>query len=234
MRVLCVAAHPDDEVLGCGGTLARHVDEKDVVSVLVVTDGVRSRYVDGNGFKEAKSLDAALTARHDECEAACVELRVERLRRLDNGLTFPDQGLDTVPLRLLAARIAAVVVAERPDVVYTHWHGDANQDHRAVAQAVLIATRPLKDDTVGLMRLLAFEVPESTAIGSPAFSPTVFVSLTHDQVCRKLAALACYESERRSWPHPRSETAVEAFVRARGSESRAGYAEAFVLLREVR
>ena len=222
--VLAVFAHPDDETLACGGTLARHAREGATVRVLTFTDGVSSR---------GKDPDAAATRRR-EYEAACGTLGAEIVTPVREPDGFPDQQLETVPLTDLSRIIAAVIVDTDATTVYTHWLHDLNADHRRVAEAVLVATRPVAGSTV--RRVLAAEVPESTsqAFGAPAFAPTVFVALRASDIEAKASALTCYASERRAWPHLRSVAAVQQRAAYWGGVAGVAAAEALVLLREVR
>ncbi len=224
MNILCVAAHADDETLGCGATLARHAADGDTVRVMSpFTDGVSSRVTDSD--------DA--TVRYREWLAAIEALGV---RRLGTAFSygFPDQALDTVPMLSLAKTVENALRVFDPDVIYTHWHGDLNRDHQCVAEAVLVATRAAAGSTVG--RVLAFEVPETTsqALGLGAsFEPNVYVDVSA-QITTKIRALRCYASERRLTPHLRSEQGVVTQAGARGGEAGVDFAEAFVLMREVR
>lgn len=224
MIVAVIVAHPDDEVLGCGGAIARHVADGDTVHVLTYTDGVSSR-----GALEDAAV--AIGTRAMEHGHAARVLGLTSWRGV-TGPAFRDQQLDTSGLLTLAREASRAVDEWAPAVVYTHWPHDLNQDHRAVAQAVLIATRPW---SCGVRRVLACEVPESTAaaFGGPAFAPNWYVPLDDTQVAVKLRALAAYQSERRDWPHPRSESQVRSLSEARGAAVGVPYAEAFVLLREV-
>ena len=218
MNVLCVAAHPDDETIGCGGTLARHAEAGDDVKVIFHTDGISSRKPnDGN----------AINSREVECLKA---LRVLSVASWRYG-NFYDQEMDRESIKKVADCVKDCIDMFHPDVIYTHWPHDLNQDHRVVAKATLIATRTW---AAGVSRLLAFEVPESTgqAFASRRFAPNFYVDITA-HVDRKCKALACYESELRHAPHPRSEIMVRAKAAVRGSEAGCMYAEAFVLLREV-
>lgn len=245
-NVLVVAAHMDDEVLGCGGTIARHAAAGDNVSVIWFTDGVGSR---------SDSPSDAVQVRRREAAAAWKAMRAGNLSRLHKGGTYaqsgskrgqlvgptgglwwwardyPDQRLDTVPLAQLAEDIANAIRCSEAHVVYTHWPHDLNQDHRAVSQATLVASRAW---TGRAPRLLAYEVSETTeqAFGATRFAPTVFIDITKF-VDRKVAALECYVSECRHAPHPRSWPMVYAQAAVRGSTVGVSYAEAFALLREV-
>ena len=221
MRVLVVSAHPDDETLGAGGAMALHTRRGDEVAVLILTDGV--------------------TARHDVTEPqraaarkACGLLGAKDVRF--GGL--PDQRLDAGPLLDVIKPISEVVAELRPEVVYTHHRGDANQDHRAVFAATLVAVRPFGQCPV--RRVLSYEVASSTEWGPPfsewAFQPNVFldISATLDT---KLAALDAYretfESEIKPFPHPRSPEAVRIYAQQRGVTVGMRAAEAFALVREL-
>lgn len=222
-RVLAVLAHPDDEVLGCGGTLAKHTAAGDCIAVQWFTDGVGSR---GGSLsvRWAEAL-AALRALGLRPDADDVSLRP--------APKYADQMLDQASLLQLARDITEHIESFYPDVIYTHWPGDLNQDHRRVAEAVLVATRLVAGSKV--RRVLACEIPESTsqAFGGPAFAPSVFIALERAHVDAKLAALECYASERRERPHLRNRVAVEARTEYWGGVSGVHNAEAFVLLREV-
>ena len=216
MKVVGIFAHADDECLGAGGALAKHAMGGDDVSLVFFTDGVTSR---------APHDHEAVTRRRLECDVAARALGITG--DMFHG-DLADQELDMVALVDLSRRVLSA------DIIYTHWIGDVNQDHRRVAEAVLIATRPCAGSTV--KRVLACEIVESTsqAFGLlPPFVPTVFVSLDDDAAERKLSALACYGSERRAWPHPRSVQAVRQRMEMWGGVAGVARAEVFVLVREI-
>jgi N-acetylglucosamine malate deacetylase 1 len=218
--VLVVAAHPDDEALGCGGTIARHIAAGDAVHVLFVADGVRGR---GEGRD-------AIAQRRANCHHALALLGVKEPSFLD----LVDQKLDATPLYDVTTAIENATRDLRPDVVYTHHAGDLNADHRVVSQAVLTAFRPLPG-AAGRC-IYGFEVASSTewAFGSTGedFRPARFVdiSATFDA---KMAALRAYDGEMRNFPHARSYKAVEALAVWRGATVGVPYAEAFTVFREV-
>jgi LmbE family N-acetylglucosaminyl deacetylase len=220
MRVLTVAAHPDDETLGAGGTMAWHAERGDTVWALVLTDGVTSRH-------DRVELQA-------ECaERACKVLGVERL--VLAGL--PDQRLDTLTLLDVITPIERCIEQLRPDVVLTHFMGDVNEDHRLVARATLVATRPVPGTSV--RRVCSFEIPSSTDWAPPipgsVFAPNLYVDIS-GSLETKLAAMACYadtfHSEVRPFPHPRSMQALTAYAHRHGAASGLLAAEPFMLLRE--
>lgn len=218
-RVLVVGAHPDDEILGVGGTLAQHVRDGDEVHAVVVADGATSRY---RGDMVSVLADSAARAAK---VLGLASLRMEGL---------PDQRLDALPLVEVTQTIEAIVDEVRPRFVYTHFPGDVNADHGVVAKATWVASRPYVAPY--LHRFAVFETPSSTEWAWPTdgtgFTPCLFVDITAT-LEQKLAAMDCYESELRPYPHPRSDQALR--ERAAGWGSKVGRAavEAFQVLREV-
>jgi LmbE family N-acetylglucosaminyl deacetylase len=220
MKILVIAAHPDDELLGLGGTLARHVADGDEVTAVIVSEGASARYATGAEDLLRSSGRAA---------AAVLGLRDLRF------LGLPDQRLDAGPIIDVIQPIERVVDDVRPDVVYTHHWGDINRDHRIVNEAVLVACRPVGADYP--RSLLFFETPSSTEWSSTdpscQFTPNVFVDIGAT-IEKKLEAMACYTSELRPAPHPRSLEALRSRAEYWGQIVGRAYAEAFVLAREVR
>jgi LmbE family N-acetylglucosaminyl deacetylase len=219
MNVLIVAAHPDDEVLGCGGVTVRHVERGDRVYVVVVT----------RGFPEIFSPEI------DEED----RLHAREAHEILGGagiffLDFPAPRLDTVPGHELADALREVIFSVNADVVYTPFGGDLHTDHKATYLATLVASRPVNNCPV--RRLLCYETLSETDWASPlddsAFKPTVFVDIS-DVLERKLQALACFRNELKQPPHPRSLRAIEALARVRGSTAGLMAAEAFMLVREI-
>lgn len=220
-EVLVVAAHPDDEVLGCGGAIARHARAGDTVTIVIVGEGITSR-PDGQRA-ELDALTKAAQRASALLGAASLEL-----------LGLPDNRLDAMPLLDLIQRIEAVKAKRSPAIVYTHHAGDLNVDHRRVHEAVVTAFRPLPG--VKPATLLFFEVPSSTewqtAGSAPPFSPNWFVDIAATLEA-KLAALGAYASEMRPWPHPRSAEAVTHLARWRGASIGRPAAEAFMTGRHI-
>ena len=216
-QILVVAAHPDDEVLGCGGTLAKHVDSGDDVSILFLSDGETSR----------TSSDILL--RQEMARNACLKLQVSEL----DFLSFPDNQMDQVPLLNIAKEIERKIATVKPSIVYTHWVGDLNVDHRICHQAVHTACRPQPGCCV--KKILCFEVRSSTEWGlmsEPLFAPN-YHSDIEGYLSVKLVALSEYHSEMRAFPHTRSIEAIDALARHRGSAVGLEAAEAFVLTRAI-
>lgn len=223
MSILVVAAHPDDEVLGAGGMMARHVAQGDPVTVLILGTGLSSRLDSPEQLE-----DTALNALKLDARKAMQVLGVTDVRLHD----FPDNRFDTVPLLDIVKVIEQVVEDVQPETIYTHFPGDLNIDHQQTAQAVLTACRPQPGTLV--KRILAMEVPSATGWNDPAlaFSPTVFcdISGTIDQ---KVEAMAAYGAEVRDWPHARSLEGVRSRSRTWGCQVGFEAAEPFVLLREL-
>jgi LmbE family N-acetylglucosaminyl deacetylase len=225
-RVLVIAAHPDDEILGCGATAARLVADGHDVVFAILGEGLTSRSAD------REATDAShLKILHQQAHAAAAKVGVKQvvLHKL------PDNRLDTVPLLEVVKLVEDLIAQLQPHVIYTHHGGDLNIDHGIIHRAVLTATRPIAGDTV--REVYAFEVPSSTEwsfqrIG-PVFRPNVFVDVTATLEA-KIAAMECYASEARRFPHPRSPEALRAIAARWGSVAGCGAAEAFELVRCVR
>lgn len=220
-RVLCVVAHPDDEVLGVGGTLALHAEAGSDVTVLIMSEGEQEKLA---------STPRCQTRRECALEAA-------KAMGVGNVVfhDFPDQRLDEVPFIDLIKAVEAALSTYRPTVVYTHHSGDANTDHQVVFKAVYAACRPMTALGSTVERLLTFETPSSTdqapQLGGYVFTPMTFVDV-EPVWGRKLKALECYPTEMIGGKHPRSFDYIEALARVRGGHSGYLLAEAFVPVRE--
>ena len=219
MNVLVVAPHMDDEVLGCGGTIARHVAAGDSVHVVVVANRVY-----GNTY------DAEADARERACtEAARKVLGYQKL----SFLGLPDEQLDRGVQDVLIP-LEAVYNETQPDVLYGNFPGDNNQDHRGVFGAVRILGRAASRHRA--RRFLLYETPSSTEQSPPLvdclFAPNFFVNI-ENELQQKLDAMACYVTETRlPFPHPRSAEALTVVAKNRGIESGFRAAEAFMVLRD--
>lgn len=220
--IAIVVAHPDDEVLGFGGTIARHADGGDAVRILCLATGLAAR--DADNAPDAGALEAL----REQARSAAEVLGAAGIAFAE----FPDNRMDSVALLDIVKRVEAFLRETGASRVYTHHAGDLNIDHRICAQAVLTACRPLPGATV--RRILAGEVQSSSEYTTPKerFQPASYVDISA-QLDRKCAALACYRDELRDWPHPRSLKAVRHLAHLRGSEAGLEAAEAFVLLREI-
>lgn len=221
MTTLVVAAHPDDEVLGCGGTMAALTDAGEEVHVVLLGEGATSR---DDGASEVDALRRS-------SDAAAAVLGVASVSRFD----LPDNRFDTVPMLEVAKLLEQVVDRLAPHTVYCQHGGDLNVDHQITFRATLTATRPMPGQPV--REVLAFEVASSTEWAfqqfEPRFAPAVFhdVSATLD---RKIDALLAYEQELRPFPHPRSVEGIRAVAVRWGAVVGTAAAEAFALVRSVR
>lgn len=223
--VLVVAAHPDDEVLGCGGTIAKLRASRRDVHVLILADGESSR----TGLTSAAAADS-IADRTSAAQRACAVLDCSSLE----VLRLPDNRLDDIDLldvvRIVEERIRTVA----PTTVFTHHVGDVNVDHRIVHEAVLAASRPQLGCPV--KELYFFEVPSSTEWRPPQsgtpFVPSLWVDISA-VIGIKRKALECYAKELRPFPHPRSIEAVEALATWRGATVGASAAEAFIVGRQI-
>ena len=222
--VLVLAAHPDDEVLGCGGTIAKYIHDGSKVHVAFLADGVYSRSGStGDLVQEKESRRAA-------AKAALHILGVDSVS-FDE---FPDNRMDSVPTLEVAKVIEGLIDLYKPKIVFTHHHGDVNIDHRKVYEATVVACRPQPNNSVKL--ILCYEVVSSTEWQLPlagnSFSPDWFVDISVFLEL-KLQSLAQYEFELRSWPHPRSIDGVRVLANWRGTAIGVNAAEAFVLGRNI-
>lgn len=219
--VLVVAAHADDEALGCGGALAKHVAAGDKVHVVFVADGVTSRA--GAGQED-------LARRQRATETARKILGISTMAFLDQ----PDNRLDSLPLLDIVQPLEAIIGKLAPEIIYTHHYGDLNVDHRLAHQAVMTACRPLPGSTV--REIFAFEVMSSTewsSAGLAPFLPNYFVDISaHIEV--KMQALDAYELEMRVPPHSRSIEHLRCLANHRGYCVGVDAAEAFMVMRVLR
>jgi LmbE family N-acetylglucosaminyl deacetylase len=219
MKHLILAPHPDDEVLGCGGAMARAAARGEEVHVAVVTRGAADKY-------PAEAVDRIRA----ELREAHERLGVSSVRFLD----FPAPRLDAVPRSELADALAAAIREVEPDWLYVPHHGDIHADHGAVYHAALVAARPHPERR--LERILAYETPSETEWSPPhaaaAFLPTVYVDIS-DWLERKLEAMSRYQSQLRPAPQARSLEAIAALARHRGATIHCAAAEAFQLVREI-
>lgn len=218
--ILVIAAHADDEVIGCGGTIARHVAEGCSVHVVFMADGVTSRPDAETGEPQVRQFAA---------QQALAILGAHHTQ----SLGLPDNRMDSLPLLEIVQQLEPIINQVCPHLIYTHYHGDLNVDHRITHQAVMTACRPVPGQSVKEIR--CFEVLSSTEWGGPAFTPfepEIFVDIS-SYLDIKCAALAAYGCEMRDEPHSRSIAHAEILARHRGHCVGLKAAEAFVLARKV-
>jgi LmbE family N-acetylglucosaminyl deacetylase len=222
-KILVIAAHPDDEVLGMGGTIARLTDEGNDVHLLIVTDGSSSQYRDDPNLKSIIDEKKRETAESS---------RILGIKSITYS-NLPDMKLDSIPHVEVNKAIEEVVERLQPDTVYTHFWGDVNMDHQRVYQSTLVAVRPTANQSVHAV--YCYSVPSSTEwspyIPTMVFMPNLFVSI-EKYVEVKKTALSSYTTELRPYPHPRSIEYIQKQDEAVGLRGGMGPVERFVLLRK--
>ena len=215
-KVLVIAAHPDDEILGGGATFAKRVRQGDEVHAVVVCEGETVRFM-----SQGKDVGQQEHAQKAAAVIGFTSFRCLKLR---------DQGLDTYSQIDLNRRFEQLIDELRPSVVYTHFAGDINRDHQVTHDSVMVATRPSRDF---IREVLAFETPSATGLWTKhCFNPDTFEVVT-DTLDIKLAAMACYETEAPAFPHPRSIEALRHRAHYWGNIIHRPAAEAFVTLRRI-
>ena len=218
-KILVIAAHPDDEILGVGGVIAKHVSEGDSVFICILSEGATARYSSEN-----------VTTLKEYATHASEILGVKKLY----FSSMPDQKLDTLPLLEVTQTIEQYIKDISPHIIYTHHSGDINKDHRIVFDATMVAARPTPDNKV--KKIYCYETPSSTEWGPSSikpFKPNVYVDI-EKFIDVKLKAMEAYTSELRDYPHPRSIEALRIISQYRGIEVGLRNAEAFMLMRELR
>ncbi len=217
MKILVISPHPDDEVLGCGGTMARHSINKDEVYLCIVTKGYEPDW--SKSFMEEMKKQIKQSS------------KILGIKET-HFLGYPTVKLDTIPQKDLNKSISKIIKKIKPDVLYIPHKGDLNKDHRIIFESSLVASRPLKHI---VRRILSYEVLSETEWGQPIepFIPNVYVDIskTFD---KKIEAVNAYKSELKKYPHPRSIEIIEALAKKRGSEAGLMLAEAFKLIREIK
>ena len=224
-KILIIAAHPDDEILGCGGSIAKHVAKGDDVDILIVAEGITSR-------GENRELG------HDQRQSSALKkAAMEASKALGCNdpimLNLPDNRMDELPIIDVIKQIERVILETKPVIIYTHHSGDLNIDHRIVHEAVITACRPMPRNH--FEAIYTFEVPSSTEWRTASiqpFLPNHYVNISR-YLEKKVEALSFYEMEMKPWPYSRSLEAVAALARWRGASIGREAAEAFMLIRSI-
>jgi LmbE family N-acetylglucosaminyl deacetylase len=224
--ILVVAAHPDDEILGVGGTVARHVAEGDKVYAMILGEGQTSR-----GEHREDISNSVVTELHNNTMESAKAVGYSDIFFAD----FPDNRFDEVDLLDIVKVVEKRIKELKPEVIYTHYSGDLNVDHQYTARAVLTATRPIGDYSVN--EIYAFETLSSSEwnfdyTAQPAFSPNVFIDIAK-YYPQKEQAMKCYVSELCQFPHPRSLEGMDTISKTRGMAAGMERAEAFMLVRKT-
>jgi len=214
-RVLILAPHSDDEILGCGGAIARHIKECDTVYSCIVTQAYTPDWT-----------KKQIIERRKEIEEVSETLGIKEVISLE----FPTVKLDTIPQKTINDALSNVIKKVKPHILYIPHKGDINKDHQIVFESAMVAARPLGDVP---MRILSYEVLSSTEwYNHEAFNPNVFVEIT-DTLDIKLKAMKQYKHGLMSPPHPRSIEGIVSLATLRGFTVGVKYAEAFTLVREI-
>lgn len=225
-KVLIIAAHPDDEVLGAGGTIAKYAMQGAEIKLLIVTDGSTSQY------REDAFLAEKIAQKKRETQTAADVLGIKEV--IYGGL--PDMKLDVTAHIQVNQVIENVLDAFQPNVVFTHFHGDVNMDHQCVHRSTLVACRPVGGQCV--KEVYSYYVPSSTdwsvQNAVDTFMPNVFVDIDGVYAEKKYAAMACYATELRTYPHPRSVEALKVLDKANGIHVGLNAAECFMVHRVMR
>lgn len=221
MNILVIAAHPDDEILGVGGAIARHVDEGDSVYVVILAWGVASRY-------EAEFINR----QRDNALQASKILGVKETVFV--GLGGADKRFDELPFLDIIKPIEENIMKYKPDILYTHHRGDSNTDHQILFKATMSAARVISPYLVN--KILCYETLSSTDQAPPfleyVFTPNVFINI-EKYLEKKLEAMKCYKFEIKEYPHPRSLESIEFQAKIWGHKASCKAAEAFMLVREI-
>lgn len=212
MNILVIAAHPDDEVLGMGGTIKKFSKLGNNIKLCVISEGASAQYSD----KEM------IDVRRESCAKAGKILGIQDFKFLN----FPDAKLDSIPQLEINIEIEKIISEFNPEIVFTISNGDLSKDHQKVFESTLVATRPINSK---IRKVLAYELPGPRI---EQFQPTIFEDIS-SEINSKNEAMLEYESEMEQFPHPRSIESIESLAKYRGSQSGLKFAEAFRLIYEI-
>jgi len=233
MKILIIVAHPDDEVLGMGGTILKHVKNKDDVTVAYLTTGITSRrsltYSNTSSYElsnsELSKMKKQIIDLQSDAKKALKILRAKKSIFFD----FPDNEMDSIPLLKIIKKVEKLISKEKPDMVYTSHFKDLNVDHRTVFEAVLTACRPF---AFSVKEILCFETLSSTEwTFSYDFQPNYFVNI-EKELDSKIKAMKVYKNELRKFPHPRSLENIKISAQRWGTVCGFKAAEAFQIIRK--
>jgi len=219
-KIIVIAPHPDDETLGCGGTLLRHVSEGDEVNWLIATEMQKAV-----GFSDEQ-----------------IKQRMDQIQEVANyygfknvfNLPFPTTRLDTIPFGDIVQAISDIFVSAQPEIIYLPYRGDVHTDHRIVFDAAISCTKCFRHSYV--KRILAYETLSETDFGvnpdNNGFRPNVYINI-QELVEQKIEVMKLYSAEMGNFPFPRSEIAITSLAKLRGVAAGSEAAEAFMLIKEI-
>jgi len=223
-RIMVFAAHPDDEILGVGATLAKYRENGAVVKTIILGEGITSRDI----IRVEKLREEEISSLKGNITEANLELGISDIYCYD----LPDNRFDQVDLLDIVKIIEKEIESFKPDTIFTHWENDLNIDHQLTFKAVMTATRPMCNYHV--KDILVFETVSASEWNfGRQFNPNCYICID-DQIEKKIKALQHYTSEMRDFPHPRSIEGIKILAQKRGMESGCSYAEAFQIIRMLR
>ena len=220
MKILVIAPHPDDEVLGAGGTIKKFTEAKHSVHLCIVTKAYPPDW-DLKIIKKKK----------EEVFSAGKQLGINQIYFLN----YPTAKLDTIPQKEIIDSFQSLIKKIKPDTIFSPNYGDINKDHRIVFEAILVATKPTKNNLI--KNLLTYETLSSSEWGgwgyrSNSFSPNIYINI-EKTIEAKIKAMKAYRTEIKPSIHPRSVNSIKTLARKRGSEAGLKYAESFMLIRNI-
>jgi len=216
-KILVIAPHPDDEVLGCGGSIARLVNEGNEVHIVIVTKGTDDLF-----------SNSLIEECRNEAKKASDYLGVKKLHFLDG---FPAAKLDTIPNYELNNILLEIIREIKPSILFIPHRKDIHKDHQLVHEAALVASRPLSRKYQP-MQIMAYETLSETEWGFTSFMPNVFINIS-EQIDAKVNAMKLYKTQLKQFPHSRSIESIKSLAQYRGGTIMVHYAEAFMLVRHV-
>lgn len=221
-KVLVVAAHPDDEILGVGGTVLKHTSNGDRVECIILGEGQMARF--GN---ESENYDEIVQSLHDDAKVASRIIGYQSVYFAN----FPDNRFDSVDLLDVIKYIENIIRTYKPDIIYTHFGNDLNIDHKIAYQAVMTATRPVNDCPV--KEIYLFETLSATEWNfKDSFRPNLYIDIA-PYMEKKIMAMKAYITELCEFPHPRSIEGIEFLAKYRAMQVGKTYVEAFEILRKI-
>jgi LmbE family N-acetylglucosaminyl deacetylase len=226
-KIMLVVAHPDDEILGVGATIYKLIHEQNCkVRVVILGEGLTSR----SNKRDSEKWQEELKHHRSNIYQAQKEIGYQDLSIYD----FADNRFDSVPLLDIVKVIEKEKNIFKPEIIFTHHSGDLNIDHQRTFEAVITATRPMKDEIV--KTIITFETPSATEWNykqNSQFIPNLWVEISEDNLKAKQQAMSCYEFETRDYPHPRSIKALHVLAEKRGVETGVNLAESFCIIRSI-
>lgn len=226
-KIMVVVAHPDDELLGLGATMHKLIQKFNVKThVVILGEGITSR----SDIRDTEKWKEELKIHKQNIEEAQASIGYHSVSTYD----FPDNRFDNVALLDIVKVVEKEKTEFRPEIIFTHHGGDLNIDHQRTFEAVITATRPIKDELV--KTIITFETPSGTewqASSDPRrFVPNLFIEVSEEDIKAKIKGMESYKFEKREWPHPRSRDALTVIAKRSGSIVGCNYCENFMLIRQ--